>query len=400
MKILYVTTIGITMGFFRTLIHELIDEGNTVDIACGTPEGVQDCYLEWGCKIYPLSCSRIPIGWGNIRAIKEIHNLVKSNKYNIVHCHTPVAAVCTRLACNQYRKKGLKVFYTAHGFHFYSGAPLKNWLIYYPIEWICSFMTDSLITINTEDYERAKRRFHAKRTFYVLGVGIDTKKFSKNNNEKNIFDVSNAITDLTEKNDEMLCRVITRKRIRKELNIPLDAFLLISVGEVNRNKNQGVIIRALSKLNDDSVHYIIAGEGPSKESYAKLAQDCGINTQVHILGFRNDIPDLYCAADVCVFPSIREGLGLAAIEGMASGLPLIVSDNRGTRGIINKNMAITCKYDDVNGFAKAIERLQRDGNLRSSMGRLNEEKSDEFDISVINKIMHKLYSDMEDTYSQ
>lgn len=159
------------MGFFKNFIKELLEDGHTVDIATNeTTSKVPDCYREWGCQIYQISCTRSPFNKGNIDAIRQIRKIAADGSYGIVHCHTPIAAMCTRLACRKLRKSGLKVFYTAHGFHFYKGAPLKNWLVYYPIEWLCAHWTDVLITINKEDFELAKKKMKAKRVEYVPGV--------------------------------------------------------------------------------------------------------------------------------------------------------------------------------------------------------------------------------------
>ena len=179
MRLLYISTIGGTMDFFKDLIHELVNAGHTVDIATnenGSP--VPAYYHELGCEVYPLSCSRAPLNKGNLTAIREIKKIVRDGEYDMVHCHTPIAAACTRIACKGMRKRGLKVIYTAHGFHFYKGAPLKNWLLYYPVEWLCARWTDMLITINKEDYERAKKHLHTKRIEYVPSVGIDVKRFA------------------------------------------------------------------------------------------------------------------------------------------------------------------------------------------------------------------------------
>ena len=163
MKILYVTTIGSTMNFFKSFIGELISEGHTVDIACNNSKSpVPEIYSDWGCNIYPISCTRSPMNKGTVKAISELKKIVAENKYDIVHCHTPIAAMCTRLACKDLRKNGVRVIYTAHGFHFYNGAPKKNWLMYYPVEKICAKYTDTLITINKEDYEFAKKKMKAK----------------------------------------------------------------------------------------------------------------------------------------------------------------------------------------------------------------------------------------------
>lgn len=358
------------MSFFNALIRELIDAGHIVDIATDENTGETPsppCYREWGCKVYPLSCSRSPLSKGNLAAISEIREIVQKGNYDIVHCHTPIAAACTRFACRKLRKKGVKVIYTAHGFHFYTGAPLKNWLLYYPVEWLCAHWTDVLITINKEDYERAKKHMHAGRVEYVPGVGIDTKRFY------------DARVDRAEK--------------RREIGVPEDATLLMSVGELNENKNHSVVITALAKLHDKNIHYAIAGVGPTKKSLEVLADSLGVDAQLHLLGYRTDVPELYKVSDICVFPSIREGQGLAALEGMAASLPVVSSDNRGMRGVLipNEN-ALICRHDDPGSFAETISRLRGDAQLRERIGAANKEKSAAYDVAIINRRMREIYN--------
>ena len=367
MKLLYVTTVGGTMGFFKELVKQFIEEGHMVDIATNqSTSKVPEIYEELGCKIYNISCTRSPLNKNTVKAIGEIKKIVKEDEYDIVHCHTPIAAMCTRLACIKARKKGTKVFYTAHGFHFYKGAPLKNWLIYYPIEKICSYFTDVLITINKEDYSLACKKMRAKRIEYVHGVGLDTQK------------IYNTVVD--------------RQKKREELGISDEAVMLLSVGELNQNKNHETVIKALAQVNDKKVHYFVAGRG-SKEEYLKsLAENLGLSENVHILGFRSDVVELYKAADICVFPSIREGLGKAALEGMAAGLPLIASNNRGTRDYaIDGENALICDCFSVEQFADAIKNLSNDKKLREKMGAKNIEKVKPFDFSTALSEMKKIY---------
>lgn len=370
MRILYVTTIGLTMGFFDSYIRELLDEGHVVDIATNeTDTKVPDCYREWGCTIYPIDTSRSPLNPGNLKAIRQIKELVSQNGYDIVHCHTPIAAMCTRLACRSARKAGLKVLYTAHGFHFYKGAPLPNWLIFYPIEKMCSYFTDVLITINGEDYALARKKMKAKQIAYVPGVGVDIQKFQDTK--------------------------IDRKEKRRELDVPENAVLLVSVGELNQNKNHEVVIRAMAQLHNPGIHYMIAGEGPLREHLHGLAQELDVSNQVHLLGYRKDIAQLCRAADICVFPSIREGLGLAAVEGMATGLPLIASDNRGTRDYaVHRVNALVCRHDSVEEFADAISQLAGNPGLRNEMGSKNVEIAKKYDIVSINAQMKQLYAEV------
>ena len=364
-KILYITTVGGTMSFFEDMIKQLTDEGYVVDIATNEfNRPVPDFYRTNGYKIFSLSCSRFPLNKGNIKAVKEIREIVSNGNYDIVHCHTPIAGAVTRLACRKFRKNGLKVFYTAHGFHFYKGAPFKNWLIYYPIEKLCSRFTDVLITINHEDYELAKKKMKAKRIEYVPGVGIDVEKFS------------NAVVDRAAK--------------RSELGIPEDAFLLISVGELNENKNHQVVIRALAQLNNPNIHYMIAGKGPLDEQLKLLSQKLGVENQVHLLGYRNDVAELYKTADVNVFPSIREGLPVALMEAMACGVPCVASRIRGNADLLPNELLFDPK--PINDVVKAIKEVFSD-DLEDIINK-NKEKIAEFDISIVNAIMRNVYEEL------
>lgn len=368
MRILYVTTVGLTMIFFKDLVKELISEGNTVDIATNEDEyKVDTLYHELGCNIFQVDFSRSPLNKGNLKAFKQLKKLVSENHYDIVHCHTPVAGTITRLACREYRKGELKVIYTAHGFHFYKGAPLKNWLLYYPIEKFCSRFTDVLITINHEDYELAKKKMKAKEVEYVPGVGVDVDKFANT--------------------------VVDRAAKRRELGIPEDAFLLLSVGELNENKNHQIVIRALAELKNPDIYYMIAGKGPLKDYLLELSQELGVEEQVHLLGYRNDVAELYKTADVDVFPSNREGLGLAAVEGMAAGLPLICADNRGTREFaVHDETAVVCKYDSVVDFRDAISKLSNHGNDITVLESSAQNMARHFAVEMVNARMQSIYA--------
>ena len=368
MNILYITTVGSTMGFFKDFIKSLIADNNVVDIATNEFEGenaVQPCYREWGCQIYHIDTSRSPFSLGNIRAISQIKNIVKNGKYDIVHCHTPLAAAATRVACMGLRKKGLKVFYTAHGFHFFKGAPLKNWLIYYPIEWICSWWTDILITINNEDFERAQRHFHAKKIKYVPGVGIDLEKITSIQAE--------------------------RKSVRESMGVPDDCILLLSVGELNVNKNHQVVLKALAKLENKTVHYAIAGVGDQKENLLNLAKELGVENQFHLLGYRADALKLYQGADMFVFPSFREGLSVSMMEAMSSGLPIICSKIRGNIDLVQSEIAQFSPFDAVELLPK-LRTLVDEQSLREQLSKENLENVKTFSLENVLEKMKSIYS--------
>ena len=368
MKILYITTIGRTMSFFKAFIRKLMDEGHTVEIATNENNApIPEVYREWGCKINQIDFSRSPLAKGNLKAFNQLSKIIKNEKYDIVHCHTPNASAVARLVCRKYRKKtGLKVFYTAHGFHFYKGAPLKNWLLYYPIEKICARFTDKLITINTEDYELAKAKFKAKEVCYVPGVGVDISRFE------------NVQVD--------------RKAKREEIGVPEDAFLLLSVGELNENKNHQVIIKALAKVNNPDIHYAIAGRGNKKEHLLELAKELGVSDNVHLLGFRNDIPELNYIADAFCLPSFREGLGLAAIEAMACGLPIITSNVHGINDYsVDGVTGFKCAPDDVDGFVSLIKKLMGDVDLKTRVTERNKELAKKYSLENVNPLINEIY---------
>lgn len=363
MKILYITTIGSTMGFFNEIIRCLIDDGNEVDIATNeTSHKVPKCYREWGCKVYQISCSRTPVKKENLDAIKQIREIVLNNSYDLVHCHTPIAAFCARIACKSLRKNGVKVYYTAHGFHFFHGAPIRNWLLYYPIEKICSYYTDVLITINKEDYLLAKKKFHANKVSYIPGVGIDVKIFRDVN--------------------------IDKRSKRAEIGVPQDVPLIISVGELNKNKNHETAIRAIKETN---AYYIIAGVGSKRDELRSLINELGLQKRVKLLGFRNDIGELYNISDIFLFPSYREGLSVSLMEAMASGMPCVVSKIRGNVDLIDENGGVMFDPHSEEECAHAIQ-IILNKKEKKKMGFYNQNKIAKFDITNIIEQTNKVYS--------
>ncbi len=355
------------MSFFSAFIKECLENGHSVDIATNeTDSKVPDCYREWGCEIYGLQCSRSPLKKENLDAVKIIKNIVSSNHYDIVHCHTPIAAMCTRLACRRLRKNGTKVIYTAHGFHFFKGAPLKNWLLYYPVEKLCARWTDVLITINKEDYARAQKKFHAKQIAYVPGVGIDVQRFSPN--------------QWTEEE---------RLALRGSLGLEAQDKLVLSVGELNQNKNHEAVIRAIARIGDPHIHYAIAGEGDLYHSLNSLAKELGVEKQVHLLGFRSDVAALYQIADLYIHPSFREGLPVSVMEAMASGVPCIGSTTRGVRDLLLKEDLFD--PNDISKLTSLLLKYCGDDTFKTEKGRQNMERSAEYDIKIISEKINAIY---------
>ena len=359
MKILYVTTVAMTMGFFPPHIRLLQEAGHTVELACNMDEPLKDTVLALGCKTYSVPFSRSPLSGQNIAAYRELRRIIEEGHYDIVHTHTPVASALVRIVCRKQRKSGLRVFYTAHGFHFYSGAPLKNWLIYYPVEKLCSRWTDVQLTITKEDFERAQRHLHARKTVYIPGVGVDLEAFRPGEGWK--------------PGDR-----------RAELSLPEDAKLLLSVGELNVNKNHQAMLKALASLGRDDLYYVICGEGERRSALEQLAGELGIADRVFLLGVRRDVPEWMAEADLYVHPSLREGLSVSTMEAMASGLPVVCGDIRGNRDLIEDGKGgKLVDSRDAAQLAAALAALLEDAPLCAAMGEYNREKVAAFSLKRV-----------------
>ncbi len=321
-KALVVATVGGFIDFEKKNIKRLEELGYEVHIACAK-KGWEEYLIGINENVIDIPFDRNPLSSMNMIAFKELKELIHKEKYQLIHCHTPIAGVLTRLAAKKVRKT-CKVIYTAHGFHFYKGALIKNWFIFYPAEWISAWYTDILITINSEDYALAKKKLHAKKIEYVPGIGIDVE----------------SIWNLH----------VNCEQVKLELGLMPGQKMLLSVGELNKNKNHRIVIEALSRLNDKNIHYYIAGEGELKEELEKLAEQLNIGKQVHLLGYRKDIIALNKSADLFCFPSHREGLSVSLMESIACGTPVICSNIRGNRDLANGNSNVLlfdeCDVDD------------------------------------------------------
>lgn len=310
-KALFVATVVKThiMVFHLPFLKMLQEMGYETAVAARNDyDNKNKCNIPYCDEYFDILFERSPFSFANIKAYRQLRKIIGEGHYDIIHCHTPVGGVLARLAA---RGSGAKVIYTAHGFHFYKGAPLLNWLVYFPIEWLCAWLTDVLITINQEDYALAQKYMHAKQVFYIPGVGIDLEKFNRN--------IANE-----------------QKKAEKcsELGLNTEDKILLSVGELNKNKNQEIVIRALAKINNPKVKYFIAGEGNFRDYLLNLIKELGLNNQVKLLGYRTDILDLLAVTDLFVFPSHREGLSVSLMEAIACKVPVICSNIRGNKDLV------------------------------------------------------------------
>lgn len=319
---------------------------------------------KYGIIIHQIDFIREPYNPKNIRAYKQIVDLIKKEHIDLIHCNTPIGGVIGRLAG---LKCGIKpVIYQAHGFHFFSGAPLLNWLIYYPIEKILGHFTDAIITINSEDYSRAKNKFKLRNdgiVYYLPGVGIDTSLYQSSTCDKG--------------------------SIRKSLGIPYDSIVLISVGDLNKNKNVSTVINAIKLLSDNSIHYILCGDGPLREELELQSET--IKDQVHFLGYRTDVKDLLMISDIFIISSFREGLSRSLMEAMACGLPCIASNIRGNVDLLyGEKGGLLVDPKDVVAWKDAISSVVKDNN-RSLMGIYNKSIINDYSLETVIKKTEIIY---------
>lgn len=371
-KVLFVATVvrlHINM-FHKPYIKWFHDQGWQVDVAANNDyEDKMECVIPFCDNFYCIPFERSPFRKGNILAYKQLKELLEKEHYDMIHCHTPMGSVIARLAAGAARKRGSKVIYTAHGFHFYKGAPLINWLVYYPIEKILSRRTDLLITMNQEDFARAKS-FYAKRVALVNGVGLDLNKFVESASEDKI-------------------------EIRQMLGLNKEDTFAISVAQLIKRKNHEAAIKAVIKLNDPKFHLFICGDGAQEVELKELAETLNVERQVHFLGFRKDVCKLCGAADLFIFTSLQEGLPVAAMEAMACGLPIVASRIRGNVDLIDEGKGgYLAEPTDVDGFVNGIECIINDPEKSNEMKKYNLEKIQSYGNIPVLEQMAELYQSM------
>ena len=326
------------------------------------PDGV--CKIPYCDHFVNIDFARSPFSKQTLIAYKQLSELFANERFDIVHTHTPVGGVLTRLAARNARRSGTKVIYTAHGFHFYDGAPLANWLLWYPVERFMSRFTDVLVTINNEDYNRAKKFAHCS-VEYVPGVGIDLDRFA--------------------------CSV-DRVKKRAELGLISQDHLILAVGDLIKRKNHQCIIKALTEL-DESYKLFICGTGVEEDSLKTLVSELGLVSRVALLDFRNDIPALMRASDMLVFPSIHEGLPVTVMEAMASGLPVIATRIRGiVPDLLNDGInGVVLENDEPSSVAMAIKTLSKSPELSKSLAKKAKQDSKRFAINRLVNDMASIY---------
>lgn len=368
-KLLITSTDMMMIQFLIPHVRYLSENGYAVEIACSVVgdrlEDVRKALEGVPCTIHTVRLERSPASPKNLLGYRDMKRLLKENRYDIIWTNEPVMGVVTRLAARKARKTGTKVVYMCHGFHFYKGASPVNWLIFYPVERFMSRFCDMIVTINHEDEARAKT-FHCPRVEHIDGIGVD---FSKRQ-----------------------CTV-SREDKRKELGVEDSDILVLSVGELQTRKNHEVILRAIAKLQNPNIKYFLCGKGVLQDHLEELAKTLGLQNQVRFLGYRKDVPEIMNAADIFAHPSKREGLGLACLEAMASGLPLVTSNIQGIPDYVENGVTgFLCDPEDTAKFAENLHILISDSTLRRRMGETNSMMSLKYAVKSIQLTVLKKFN--------
>lgn len=319
-----------------------------------------------GIKRYELEFDRKPFSIKNICSFIKLKKIILKEKIDIIDCHNAVIGAYARVAAKQCGVK--TVLYTPHGFFFYKGSSIKS-KFFKLVEYNLARITDVIITINKEDYIAAQKMPLRGKTIYVPGIGINT--------------------------EEIKSLPIEREKYHRELGIPIDSKIYISVGELIPRKDHETAIKAFAEANLDNAYYVIAGIGKLTPQLQKFINKLGMTKKIKLLGYRQDVRKLLKACDVFLFPSLQEGLPVSLMEAMAAGLPCIVSNIRGNNDLIDENCGgylFTCK--NINELCGLIKKINFEKNKYKSIRLYNQRKILTFDKKNVYNIMLKEYQSL------
>lgn len=366
MKILYVASIEEHIrAFHMPIIKDMIDKGNEVKVYSKNTSS--NSFEENGVEFININFTRAPLTWNSLKVFFQLFKLLKIEKFDLISTHTPTASVLIRAAAFFSRSKA-KIIYTAHGFHFFKGAPIKNWIIFYWLEKILAKATDVLFVMNDEDF-KISQKFKLRANGEVKkipGIGINLKKYKKL--------------------DEKMVG-----KIRENLQVKENELMLISVAELSYRKNQIQLLKALENLGGN-IKLFLVGEGEKREEYKKFIEKNGLNEKVKLLGVRSDINELINASDLVCLTSIHEGLPRCILEAMAIGKPALVSDIRGNNDLIKHlENGLVVPLNNIKMTKEMIEYSYLNKNYLKEMGLKNlkiiENYREEIVIDMIGKIV-------------
>ena len=369
-KILLVATVQSHIcQFHRALVEMLRETDPDIEIHIAARNNLMEkngLKLDFADKVFDVPFDRSPFSSKNIGAYRVLKKIINNGSYDIIHCNTPVGGILTRMAAKKCREHGTKVFYTAHGFHFYKGASKKNWLLYYPIEKHFAKKTDVLITINEEDYALAKSRFCC-RVEHIHGVGVDERRYYAESDEKTA-------------------------EVRE--NLETGDHAILCVGELLPNKNQAMAVRAISEVIESvpDARLFIAGNGPEHDNLSALIEKCGLQNQISLIGYTTDLEKWQRACAVSISCSRREGLPLNIIESLMSGNPVVATKNRGHNElVINGENGYLVDQDDYRDMADKLIVMLTDKEKYDSLSLESIKIASNYGFKAVKRELKEIY---------
>lgn len=352
-------------AFHLPYLQWLQEHGYETHVACNGYE-----ILPYVDKMWQVDFIRTPYSLKHFNAIKQLKKVIDNEDYVLINCHTPMASVLTRLASLKARKNKTKLIYTAHGFHFFKGASFINWLFYYPVELVLSYLTDAIVCINKEDYDRIRSKGNKNCDYYLIpGIGVDRRKF---------------------------CSITKggKEELRKNYGFKSDDFILVYAAEFIDRKNHDFIISAVKKnekkLKD--IKILFAGSGKLENVLQNKVIKNKLDDIIHFIGYRKDIDLIYKMADLGISSSKQEGLGLNLVEEMMCGLPVIATVDRGHKEIVDHNKnGFLFKQGDYSEFINSVLELKNNKNLLTQFSANAIKKAAKFELDSSLREMKKIY---------
>jgi glycosyltransferase involved in cell wall biosynthesis len=358
------TTDNMIWQFLIPHIKHLQSFGNTVECVCAkTGFWFDELKDKFGFTMHEIDFARSPFKLQNFKAYKKLKELQKQQRFDLVYCQQPVGGLMGRLIGKKFK---LPVIYVAHGFHFLKGnSALKNF-VFKTIEKKLAKSTDVLITINEEDYQ-ASKEWKAKYKFKIAGIGFDNNKYD------------NAHFD--------------KEQFKKSLGLK-DEFVVLTVAEFIKRKNYETSLKTIAELKQQNIKYLICGRGVLEEEIKQQIKDLGIEDKVVILGYRKDINKIMQISDAFLLPSYQEGLCLSIIEALNFGLPIVTSNVRGCKDLVDGNGFVGEK-NDYGYYANAIRQLIDDKDLYNSMSDKSKLMAPEYSIENVKKELEDIYKNLK-----
>lgn len=363
------TTDNMIWQFLLPHINHLQQLGNSVECFCSrTGFWFDELKNKHNITMHEMNFARNPIKLKNFKALKQLKQIQKEKQFDLVYCQQPVGGMVGRLIAKKFK---IPCIYTAHGFHFFKGCGIVNKVVYKSVEKWLSKYTDILITINDEDYQNALK-MKAKKVFKINGIGIDDNKIKEEEFDKIAF--------------------------RKELGLNENDKVILTVSEINQNKNYITMLQAIKKLveKDSSIKFVSCGTGVWEEKIKNYALELGIKDNVVFLGYRKDISKIMQISNIFLHASFREGLTLSVMEAMSFGLPCVVSNVRGNRDlIINGKGGFVVEPTDAEGFANKINEILYNESLNQEFSIFNKQESNKYKVEKVIEQLEEIYNQLE-----